>query len=123
MINYDILKIGLIYLLDQVYFCLSYKLAEGVTGVEWWNGGMLESWNSGRRHSWEGRASARPRHADPPTLRLRRGRRVPLPEPVFRLPPFYPPEAYSRRRTFQHSHIPTFQLEVIDKALRKGVLV
>jgi hypothetical protein len=96
--------------------------------MEWWNTGILEENNLGRDERLAAVAfgvggSARPRHADPPTLRLRRGRRVPLPEPVFRLPPFYPPEAYSRRRTFQHSHIPTFQLEVIDKALRKGVLV
>ena len=36
----------------------------GVTEEEYWNVGILEYWNTVRRHSREGRASARPRHAD-----------------------------------------------------------
>ena len=31
------------------------------------------------------------------------------PRARIRVSPFYPPEAYSRRRAFQYSHIPTFQ--------------
>ncbi len=81
---------------------------------------MMECWNTGRRHSWEGRASARPRHADAcPSQSPRHADACPS-QSRYSLPPTF---HYSRVSTFSRRGFTLVEIVVAISILAVMMLI